>query len=118
MSPRLIKKHAPVAKPRIPTGQELYDAIMCEIEPELTTDGVKRIAQTYKDETPHERYERKKRYILAFERYDQAYEGYIQTLQTQVDRYCKSSFEAAEVEDREQEKSSMDAIHQAILQTA
>jgi hypothetical protein len=116
--PHPSKKRAQVSKPHIPTGQELYDAIMHEIEPELTTEGVKHIAETYKHETPHERYERKKRYILAFERYKQAYEGYIQTLQAQVDRYRRASIQEAEIEDREQEEGFMDMIHSAILKAA
>lgn len=99
------------AAPSIPTGQELFDVIMQEIEPELTTEGVKLVAEKYKDETPEQTMERKKRYDLAFERYDQAYEGYVGTLQAQMQRYRRQSFNQVELEDRQVEGNFLDNLH-------
>ncbi|MBI3331899.1 hypothetical protein HYZ99_02980 [Candidatus Peregrinibacteria bacterium] len=106
------------AAPVIPTGQELFDVIMGQIEPELTTEGVKTLDQKYQNETAEGLMERKKRYDLAFERYDQAYEGYVGTLQAQMQRYRKHSFNQAEMEDRQSEGNFLDRIHTAMFKAA
>src|SRR3989338_10631299 len=98
--------------PSIPTGQELYDLIMGNIEQELTTEGLKTIAAKYANETTEEKYERKKRYDLAFDRYAQAYEGYIGTLQAQMERYRKQSFQHVELSDRTSEAGFLETIFQ------
>ena len=108
---------APVP-PKIPTGQEIFDAIMGHIEPELTTEGLKATVETYKNETLEERKVRKQRYELAFERYEQAYEGYMATLHTQVTRYRRDSFKNAEMEDRQEDAGLMDQLTNNILSFA
>ncbi len=87
----------------IPTGQEIYDRIMGEIEPDLTSEGRKTLPEKYKTETPQERALRKVRYERALERYDQAYGGYLRTLKTQVERERKGLFQAVEQDDRKKE---------------
>ncbi len=104
--------------PRIPTGQELFDSIMEHIEPELTSQGVKKLAETYKNETPADQATRKQRYELAFERYEQAYQGYLDTLQAQVERYRHESFRQVELEDQNKEQSVMQRLQQSIFQIA
>lgn len=91
------------AVPKIPSGQEIYDAIMAYIEPDLTTAGSQQLKEKYKAETPEQFKARKKRYALAYDRYAQAYEGYMNMLNAQVDRYRRDSFAYAEVEDRAEE---------------
>jgi hypothetical protein len=75
----------------------LYDAIMGHIEPELTSEGLKTLKVKYANETQGEWAARKQRYQLAAQRYDQAYAGYMSTLHTQVSRFCRSSYEQAEM---------------------
>jgi hypothetical protein len=104
--------------PRIPTGQELFDAIMGRIEPELTSTAAAQVAEKYKSETAEERKVRMQRYELAFERYDQAYEGYIATLHTQVGRYRQESFQHVELKDRNQEQGVLDQLSNMFLQAA
>ena len=89
---------------------------MGNIEPELTSEGVKAVEQKYSNETPEELMERKKRYDLAFERYDQAYEGYIATLQAQMERFRKQSFVHAEMEDRQVEGNLLEKIKSSMFQ--
>lgn len=89
--------------PKIPTGREIFDAIMRHIEPELTSEGVKTLAETYKNETIVDYAKRRERYALAFERYKQAYQGYVATLDAQVTRYCRDSFVEVEMDDRSSE---------------
>lgn len=91
----------------IPTGQELYDKIMGEIEPDLTSAGKKTLAEKYKDETPEQRALRKVRYQQALARYDEAYEGYMRTLKAQVERHRHQQFQDVEAKDRRQEADWM-----------
>ncbi len=100
---------APV-QPKIPTGQEIYNAIMAYIDPDLTTEGSKQLKEKYKNETPAQFAARKKRYADAYNRYDQAYQGYMAMLNSQVNRFRTDSFAYAEVRDRNQESSYMDQI--------
>ncbi len=102
------------APPRIPTGQELYDLIMAHIEPELTTEGLKNLKEKYKDENPEQLASRKQKYQVAFDRYEQAYQGYLATLQTQVDRFYRASFAQVEVEDRQYESATMQSLQQSL----
>ena len=95
---------APPPPPAIPTGRELYDALMAHIEPELTSAQAKTLAAKYKNETPENHALRMKRYELAFERCQQSYDEYMQTLDTQVKRYRKEAFTHAEAQDRSQDE--------------
>ena len=108
-------QEASTQRPAIPTGQELYDAIMGHIEPELTTASLQVLAEKYADETPEERANRKQQYECAFAQYDQAYEGYIQTLQAQVDRHRRHSFTEVELEDRQEEEGFLKTLSHTIL---
>ncbi|MSR87463.1 hypothetical protein EXS70_04845 [Candidatus Peribacteria bacterium] len=96
--------------PKIPTGKELYDALMEHIEPELTSEGSKLIEEKYKGETPENKAARMQRYDLAFERYEQAYHDYMDTLDTQVVRYRREAFSRSELEDRKQEEGLLDQL--------
>jgi len=101
--------------PRIPTGQELYDQIMAHVEPELTTEGLKTLEDKYKGETPEQFTERKQRYAQAFDRYDQAYSGYLATLQSQVNRFRQASVDQVEMEDRANENDMLQSLSKNFL---
>lgn len=60
----------------IPTGVELYDAIMGEIEPELTTSQLLLLKKKYAKETAQEGKERHARYNRAFALYERCYQEY------------------------------------------
>ena len=106
------------ARPVIPTGQELYDSIMGHIEPDLTTEEIKTLATKYEQETPEQTAARKKRYELAFERYAQAYEGAIETLQEQVERHRKQSFDHVELKDRTEDMNFLAHLEQTLFHAA
>lgn len=99
--------------PRIPTGHELYDALMGHIEPELTTEQSPLLDERYKNETLPERVSRLQRYELAFERYETAEKEYLATLQTQVSRYKKETAKRVEVEERAREDNLLGSIVQS-----
>ncbi len=104
-----------IVPPKIPTGQEIFDAIMGHIEPELTTEELKKLEATYKDETPEQMQARKQRYELAFERYEQAYEGYMATLHTQVSRYRRASFAQVELEETQRDNGIMEQMSKSFF---
>jgi RPA family protein len=104
--------------PRVPSGQELFDVIMGNIEPELTSVGAEKAKVTYVAETLEQRKARMQRYELAFERYDQAYEGYMATLHAQVGRYRQASFQNVELKDRSREEGVLDKLSSMFLQAA
>ncbi len=83
---------------------------MLHIEPELTSEGVKLAEEKYKNETPEDRTARMKRYQLAFERCNDAYTDYMATLDTQVDRYRRESFQFVETQDKKEESSAIDTL--------
>ena len=108
----------PPAPPKIPTGRELYDALMGHIEPELVTDASKLLDEKYKDETPEHHAARMKRYDLAFERYEESYREYMATLDAQVVRYRHQAFAHTELTDRAESDDGILAQLDGFFQTA
>ncbi len=102
--------------PAVPTAQELFDFLMKDIEPELTSDGQRELSARYANETLPEYAARRQRYELAFAQYDEAYEEYMDRLQAQVDHYRRHSFEEVELEDRQGEETDMKKLDQMIVQ--
>lgn len=101
---------SPPAPPKVPTGRELYDALMGHIEPELVTDAAKLLDEKYKNETPEHHTARMKRYDLAFERYETSYCEYMKTLDAQVIRYRREAFGHTELRDRAREEGVLDQL--------
>ena len=66
--------------------------------------------EKYAGESPQDRAARMRRYDLAFERCDQAYQEYMATLDTQVGRYRREAFAHAEITDRSRDEGILDRI--------
>lgn len=63
--------------PSLPqSGQEVFDQIMGQIEPELTSAGRAMLEEKYSNETAEARQARFQRYEAAFEEYDRRYAEY------------------------------------------
>lgn len=74
--------------PALPaSGEEIYDALMGQIEPELTTAEQLLLEEKYKDEPPGQRVARLERYRKAFEEYDRHYAAYMRQMESSVQRY-------------------------------
>lgn len=67
----------PVIPPKR-SGADIYNGIMREIEPELTTDQIPLMKEKYKDETAQQRKARGERYAKAMEEYEKRYAQYLQ----------------------------------------
>ncbi len=106
------------AHPSVPTGQELFDALMGHIEPELTSRNAGTLDRIYKDETPAQRQARMRRYDRALRLYDKAYDDYMATLDKQVGRYRRDAFVHAEYEDRKRDDDALGAFDLYFAQAA
>ena len=96
--------------PRIPTGKEIYDSIMGEIEPELLSDNLPKLKEQYPDETPEQKKVRAALYNKAFAEYDKKFSLYMAELHGQVTHYRKQAVADLETRDRTEEQSKMQAM--------
>ena len=88
------------------TGTEIYDLLMQDIEPELTSSRVHGLKEKYANETPEEHAERMARYDRAFGEYERTKERYLSALHhnRQHDR------QALEESDRQREQAQLIAL--------
>lgn len=98
----------------IPTGTELYDAIMGEIEPELTSSQLPLLAAKYENESHEERKERLQRFNFAFTLYQRCYDEYLIELKKNANA-CKDtartlSDKETALEQHHAEQNLLDAI--------
>ena len=100
----------PAVPPVIPDSQELYNALMSKIEPELCTDQIPLLTEKYKDEAQEQRTARIKRYNAAFEAYDKALDVYMTSLRRKVDVYRKQALGEAEKNSRSEEQNKLSQL--------
>lgn len=96
--------------PSIPTGKEIYDSIMGEIDPELLSDNLPKLKEQYPDETPEQKKQRAARYNKAFAEYDKRFAVYMAELHGKVTHYRKQAMVNLEANDRVEEQSKMQAM--------
>lgn len=99
----------------LPTGQQVYDALMGEIEPDLLTTSIPLLEEKHKGESDEERSMRYRRYEQAYEQYDQAFAAWSVTLQNAVHDYRREALRSAEEASREKEASALQQLEQAIV---
>lgn len=111
MSPQTSIPQAPV----VPSGRDIYDAIMKNIEPELLSSELPLLKQKYGDEAGDVKAKRMARYAKAFAKYDEAYETYMTHLRQQVREYRHASFKWVEEETNGKENAVMNQLEQQML---
>lgn len=87
----------------IPSGSQVYDALMYDIEPELLTDNLQHLDEKYADETAEGRAMRYKRYEKAFATYDAVFTKWIDDLAASVQTFKKDAMKTAEAQTRDEE---------------
>jgi hypothetical protein len=97
---------------RIPTGEELYNALMSEIEPELLTFAIPTLEQAHAGETPGEHATRIQRYKEAYRKYDEVYERWMLKFGQLVAQYRRQALKMRETAARSEETQAMDALEQ------
>ena len=80
-----------VGIPPIPNGgRELYDQIMEQIEPELTSAQAPLLGEKYKDETPEQAASRAARYEKAFAEYRKRFAAFGADWEAQMQRFIRA----------------------------
>lgn len=100
--------------PTIPTGEELYNALMSKIEPDLVTSVLPTLDAKYKGESKEDAAARAKRYEAAFAEYEKQLKAYVAGLQGQVHQYKRAAIQSAEKDERTKEGTELNSLEQAI----
>ncbi|MCK5017645.1 MAG: hypothetical protein KAS32_11325 [Candidatus Peribacteraceae bacterium] len=81
----------------IPTGKQIYDGIMKNIEPDLLSDNLSKIKEQHAGETEEEHKERMERYKVAFAKYDELYVQWLTRVKTAVKEKREEARKKAEI---------------------
>ena len=98
----------------VPTGDEIYDALMSDIDMDLITVNLPLLDAKYAGESTQERTARFKRYEEAYAKYDEAYAIWIQTLNQSVEQYRHEALRSAEAKDRVNDELALKALDLAM----
>jgi len=100
--------------PVLPDGDELYDQIMGQIEPELMTASLETLKEKYATETPEQKAEREKKYQKAFAEYERVYREYRNGQDMDLHRYQRSARASLEESSKAEEEKKMTNLESAI----
>lgn len=104
----------PVQNKTSEAGDDLYNAIMSQIEPELTTDQLPLLDERYADESAESAKERGLRYQAAFEEYDRQFAGYKADWEREWKQHRHEALESTEREERAAEEQKMQDLENKI----
>jgi len=104
---------SPVAA--LPSGKQLYDSLMGDIEPELVSSVIPALAARYAGETPDAHTSRMERYKRAFEEYDRRCAEYLRGLRSDVATFRKQSRKAVEGRQRSAEQAALQTLEDSIF---
>lgn len=102
------------AQNTLPSGVEIYDAIMREIEPDLVTSAIAGLTAKYANETAEEKQERLDRYRSAYETYDEIYADWLKKFKEQVSEFKKNAFATAQARSAEEDAKAMASLEESI----
>ena len=94
--------------------ETIYDTIMKQIEPELTTSQMPLLEQKYAGETPEQNKARKEKYARAFQAYDEKFRDYRREIEQQAQAYQRSVMAANESLTSGSDKAALTAIESEI----
>lgn len=101
---------SPALERMLPSGKEIYDALMSAIEPELLSGNLSLLNEKYANETEQQKKEREVRYKKAFANYDKAYKEWISDLSSAVEEKRKDAYAAAEEETKHKDEALLGDI--------
>jgi hypothetical protein len=99
----------------LPTGEQIYDSIMCRIEPELMLANLDKLDLLYQGESAEEHSTRYARYGASFAEYRTQYNAWIQSLRGAVDVYKNAVVKASQAVNKASEDSELAAISSQLL---
>lgn len=108
---------ATVAFPALPPvfqGDDLYDTIMNEIEPDLVSSAYETLDEKYKNETPAEKSARQARYDKAFAEYERRFALYTNEWNSRLRTFQTGLIKAMEADDRDEDSGLMSQLESAL----
>lgn len=100
--------------PQVLGGTEIYDQIMGQIEPELTSAQRPLLPEKYKNETPEAAKARAERYSKALAEYEKQYQEYVTGMDSKVRSFGTSVMRSVESGVRKGEESDLNNLEQSI----
>ncbi len=100
---------------QVPTGTEIYDALMAPIEPELTTSQIPLLETKYQNESEADRAKRLQRYNEAYAKYDVVYTKWISELHALVASIRHDALKTAEADDRSKEAVELSRLESSFV---
>ena len=100
--------------PTVPSGEEMYDAIMGPIEPELTSKMLPTLKKKYAEETPAQSQERQERYKRAYAEYEVKMKEYMANAQSQITHYERQTLELRETVSSYDDAGTLQTISSAM----
>jgi len=100
--------------PVIPSGEEIYDMLMGEIEPDLVLRNVEELDEKYKDETPEQTKDRADRYRGAWKTYKEKLTEFTSKLSREVSNYTHEQIKIFEAEANEVDEKVLSEIEDMI----
>lgn len=104
-----------IIEPVLPQGDEFYDALMAQIEPDLVSTQLPLLEARYVGETPEQQQARQDRYDAAFAEFDRRSAEEISKLDRDVQEYKSASQKEMEQASREEESVDMVNLEASIL---
>ncbi len=102
-------------EPTIMTGEEFYDSVMAQIEPELVSTQLPLLDARYAGESEEQKAVRQARYDKAFEEFDRRAAEEMAGLEHEVHEYKVTTMREAETASRQQESNDMAILESSIL---
>ena len=100
--------------PAIMDGNEVYDMLMAEIEPDLVTANLPTLQEKYKDESREEMQARAERYKAAFVEYKKRYAEYKAKQEEEVRSYGRDLMGAVEQKSEVRDAEALGDLESAI----
>lgn len=104
----------PPVPPPVLSGQELYDTIMRDIEPDLLSSNVETLAVAYETQSPEEKAERADRYRQAFAEYERRLAQYQLQWDMQLSAYKRQAISYIEHQSQSNEAAELQNIESSI----
>ena len=102
------------AVPTVRNGQEIYDLIMRDIEPELCSAAIPLLEEKCKNETNDQKKARAERYTKAYAEYDKRAAEFFTEVSVQVNTLKRQAFSSAEQKSRSEENTKLQQIESLI----
>jgi hypothetical protein len=95
---------------RFPSGQEIYDALMGQIEPELVSGNLNHLDDRHPGETPEQRRARYRRYDECYAAYDRTFNAWKEKVSTAMSAYRKIVLGKAQQKASVEDAAKLDTI--------